>query len=106
MKKTRVVANWQPSKFDYDTIRKEWKELYVSLGIEVTSPSLDFRDPFYRPDLHPAITQWHQDNDGADFTMLLWSNVTPTEVKFKEVKHRMPPGAYDKDAPERWFIRF
>lgn len=118
--KTRVLTNWKPSRLDVKTIQLEMRVVLGSLLLSSSIPDVRSpRDHRKLTDLHTL--GWHQDNAGQDCYLALWSNVLPTEVRFRNgrtlnakagdvllvhnsaVRHRMPERA--SRTRSRWFAR-
>lgn len=74
---TRVLANWQPSKLDALTIQAEFVVMLGSKGL------LSLGIPEVRWPGSGGFIDWHQDNEGQEALLAVWSNVTPTEVRFR-----------------------
>lgn len=118
-RKTRVLTNWQPSRLDEKTIQLELRVLLGTLLLNAGIPMV--RSPKEHEELGDLQEiGWHKDNQGKDCMLVVWSNLKPTEVRFKNrrrlrardgdvillqngaVEHRTPADAIDG---RRWFAR-
>lgn len=133
--RTRVIGNFQPSKFDKETIQNELDALLIKkFGKKTLKNAFRFdevaiRDPAYNRDLAESrfgidqVGKFHHDKSGARIILVVWSNCLPTIVKLAsgktlaikngdivlivnhENKHRMPLRDIRKSESERWFYR-
>lgn len=120
---TRILTNWQPSKLDRETVRREFrrllKKVLPSVKVSMTThPGGDVREPPRHRERNTA-DDWHKDCGGVDLLITIWTNIKPTEVRFSdgslleakdgdvilidnlEVEHRTPEGSLEG----RWFAR-
>jgi hypothetical protein len=122
---TRVLANWQPSALDEETIKAEFAVLIRKLVEQAggvprtrTQPCVEVRPPNQN-----AVNGLHRDCSGIAQYIIVWSNTLPTIVRFNdgswlktkagdvlllentEVQHDAPTSHAAMWAAERWFVR-
>ena len=114
---TRVIGNWKPRKFTKEHISKQFPLVLKRLLGSYKGSYISVRVPSIEREHTQAVDQFHQDGV-TDCYFAVWSNVHPTEVKFKngsrlvakegdiilinnlEVEHRRPIVT-----KPRWFAR-
>lgn len=122
--KVRKLGQWQPSRYDERTIAAEILDVVkerTNGKAQLPRTGSGVRDPQFHQNPARIVFEWHQDNFGDNTPTIVWSNIHPTEIRYKRGKQRIPvqPGEivwFDNQAVEhrapkaaqgsdRWFIR-
>lgn len=122
---TRVLGYWQPSidlddysNFGREAVGNEFKSRLEHLGgYKITIQSI--HSPLELIQWYRNTTGWHKDENDINKEFIVWSNVQPTDILFKdnsmlaskngaiilisnlEVVHRTPTPLN----PKRWLVR-
>ena len=124
-----VLENWQPKKSTRDSMHLEiWRKIQYIVSHQFKPKfegPITVRDPQYdctvRQAEHDQSNTWHQDDNGADIFMIVWSSILPTMIRpfgggplVEGLKDGdimvLPNNLYEHKTPigalgERWFAR-
>lgn len=116
-KQTRVLFNWKPRELDHD-IGIRLRRRLMKAGLYTHPYVVEVRSPDTNAQQDAGGQGWHRDATAPNTHLIMWSNIRPTLVRFKdgslleakdgdvllvdndEVTHCAP-----EDQSNRWFLR-
>ncbi len=118
----KILGEFYPSSYeDENQIKTEFIQFLRGHGYAIASYfDTQIRSPHWhvynRQDT--SVEEWHNDCFGADSTLVVWSNLCPTQVEHhslrpyevalwtnRDFKHRRNPDMSLSQLRKRWFIR-